>query len=82
MNTCRASWKRPAARVTEAPKWAVLLPQLPRLAHQALSQNRMAQIETGLGLMLQQQRTRNRWLGILAVLIAGLLAVQIWGAVG
>jgi ubiquinone biosynthesis protein len=63
---------------TEAPKWAVLLPQLPRLAHQALSQDRLAQIETGLGLMLQQQQTRNRWLGVLAVLLAGLLASQLW----
>jgi ubiquinone biosynthesis protein len=67
---------------TEAPKWAVLLPQLPRLAHQTLSQNRLAQIETGLDLMLQQQRARNRWMGVLAVLLAGLLAIQIWVAVG
>jgi ubiquinone biosynthesis protein len=67
-----------AGRWTEAPKWAVLLPQLPRLAHQALSQDRLAQIETGLGLMLQQQQTRNRWLGVLAVLLAGLLASQLW----
>ena len=66
---------------TEAPKWAVLLPQLPRLAHQALNQDRLAQIDAGLGLMLQQQQTRNRWLGVLAVLLAGLLAVQIWAAV-
>jgi len=56
---------------TEAPKWAALLPQLPRLAHQALNENRLAQLEAGLTLMLQQQHTRNRWLGA----IAGLLAV-------
>jgi hypothetical protein len=28
--------------------------------------------------MLQQQQTRNRWLGVLAVLLAGLLASQLW----
>ncbi|MHB1213873.1 MAG: ubiquinone biosynthesis regulatory protein kinase UbiB [Thiobacillus sp.] len=56
---------------TEAPKWAALLPQLPRLAHQALNENRLAQLETGLTLMLRQQQTHNRWLGA----IAGLLAV-------
>lgn len=56
---------------TEAPKWAALLPQLPRLAHQALNENRLTQLESGLTLMLQQQHARNRWLGI----IAGLLAV-------
>ena len=56
---------------SEAPKWAALLPQLPRLAHQALNENRLAQLEAGLTLMLRQQHTRNRWLGT----IAGLLAV-------
>jgi len=56
---------------TEAPKWAALLPQLPRLAHHALNQNRLAQLEAGLTLMLRQQHARNRWLGA----IAGLLAV-------
>ena len=56
---------------TEAPKWAALLPQLPRLAHHALNENRLAQLETGLTLMLRQQQARNKWLGV----IAGLLAV-------
>ncbi len=55
----------------EAPKWAALLPQLPRLAHHALNENRLAQLEAGLTLMLRQQQTRNKWLGA----IAGLLAV-------
>jgi ubiquinone biosynthesis protein len=55
----------------EAPKWAALLPQLPRLAHQALYENRLAQLEASLILMLRQQQARNKWLGI----IAGLLAV-------
>ncbi|MFO7541970.1 MAG: ubiquinone biosynthesis regulatory protein kinase UbiB [Thiobacillus sp.] len=55
---------------TEAPKWAALLPQLPRLAHQALNENRLAQMETALTLMLRQQHTRNRWLGAIAALLA------------
>lgn len=54
----------------EAPKWAVLLPQLPRLAHHALNENRFAHLEAGLTLMLRQQQTRNRWLGIMAGLLA------------
>jgi ubiquinone biosynthesis protein len=65
---------------TEAPKWAALLPQLPRLAHQALNENRLAQVEAGLTLMLRQQQTRNRWLGIMVLLLAGLLASQLWMA--
>ncbi len=61
---------------TEAPKWAALLPQLPRLAHHALNENRLAQLEAGLTLMLRQQHARNRWLGT----IAGLLAVLTAGS--
>jgi len=63
---------------TEAPKWAALLPQLPRLAHQALNQNRLAQLETGLTLMLHQQNTRNRWLGVIAGLLAVLAAATLY----
>jgi ubiquinone biosynthesis protein len=55
---------------TEAPKWAALLPQLPRLAHHALNENRLTQLEAGLTLMLRQQHIRNRWLGVIAVLLA------------
>ncbi len=54
----------------EAPKWAQLLPQLPRLAHHALNENRLAQLESGLTLLLKQQQARNRWLGAIAGLLA------------
>ncbi len=57
---------------SEAPKWAALLPQLPRLAHHALNENRLAQLEAGLTLMLRQQQARNRWLGAIAGLLATL----------
>jgi ubiquinone biosynthesis protein len=63
---------------TEAPKWAALLPQLPRLAHQALNQNRLAQLEAGLTLMLLQQKVRNRWLGVIAGLLAMLSAATLY----
>ncbi|MHB0973746.1 MAG: ubiquinone biosynthesis regulatory protein kinase UbiB [Thiobacillus sp.] len=59
---------------TEAPKWAALLPQLPRLAHHALNENRLAQLEAGLTLLLRQQHTRNRWLGLMAGLLAAIAA--------
>ena len=63
---------------TEAPKWAALLPQLPRLAHQALNENRLTQLEAGLALMLRQQHARNRWLGVIAGLLAALSAVILY----
>ena len=63
---------------TEAPKWAALLPQLPRLAHQALNENRLAQLEAGLTLLLRQQQARNQWLGIIAGLLAALTATALY----
>lgn len=63
---------------TEAPKWAALLPQLPRLAHQALNENRLARVEAGLTLMLHQQHARNRWLGVIAGLLAILAAATLY----
>ncbi|MCD6705644.1 MAG: ubiquinone biosynthesis regulatory protein kinase UbiB [Thiobacillus sp.] len=63
---------------TETPKWAALLPQLPRLAHQALNENRLARVEAGLALMLQQQHARNRWLGVIAGLLAILAAATLY----
>ncbi len=64
-------WRALVANLqAEAPKWAALLPQLPRLTHHALNENRLAQLEAGLTRMLRQQHTRNRWLGVIAALLA------------
>jgi len=63
---------------TEAPKWAALLPQLPRLAHHALNENRLAQLEAGLTLMLRQQQARNKWLGAIAGLLTILTAATLY----
>ena len=63
---------------TEAPKWAALLPQLPRLAHRALNENRLAQLEAGLAFMLRQQQIRNRWLGALTAVLTLLVLVLVW----
>ena len=65
----------------EAPKWAALLPQLPRLAHHALNENRLAQLEAGLTLLLRQQHARNRWLGTIAGLLAFTAAVGLYLAI-
>jgi ubiquinone biosynthesis protein len=62
----------------EAPKWAALLPQLPRLAHHALNENRLARLESGVVLLLRQQQTRNRWLGTIAALLALLSAAALY----
>jgi len=61
----------------EAPFIGTVLPQLPRLVHRALRDDRMAQLESGLAEMLAQQRARNRWLGVIAILLA-VLMVMFW----
>ncbi len=61
----------------EAPHWGMLMPQLPRLAHQMMKDDRLDKLETGLILMLNQQRGRNRWLATIAALLA-LIAWLVW----
>jgi ubiquinone biosynthesis protein len=54
----------------EAPQWAVLLPQLPRLAHQALDRAPQAELVAEIAALRQQQATQRRWLAALAALTA------------
>jgi ubiquinone biosynthesis protein len=57
----------------EAPHFATLLPQLPRLLHQKLTDNSPAQIEIVLQQLLQQQIIRNRLLGVIAAILISLI---------
>jgi ubiquinone biosynthesis protein len=63
----------------EAPYWGMLIPQLPRMAHQALKTDRLDKVEAGLAEMLRQLRTRNRLLAVIAALMAAMLALQLFG---
>lgn len=57
----------------EAPRWATLLPQLPRLAHAYLAQDNVNALREQTALLLAQQRTNQRWLIFIALLLtAGL----------
>jgi ubiquinone biosynthesis protein len=58
----------------EAPHYATLLPQLPRLLHQRLNENSGAQIELALRELVEQQQQRNQWLM--------LIALSLWLALG
>jgi ubiquinone biosynthesis protein len=51
----------------EAPRYATLLPQIPRLVHQRLNENPMAKYEVALLDLVVQQRKRNFWLMLIAV---------------
>ena len=54
----------------EAPQWARTLPQLPRLVHQALARSPRADLEVQLEALVRAQRQQNRWLMIIAMLLA------------
>jgi len=55
---------------TEAPRYAAMLPQLPRLLHQRLNEDLAAQATPLLRELLIQQQTRNAWLSVITLLLA------------
>ena len=61
----------------EAPHYATLLPQLPRLLHQCLHENPIAQIENALREWAVQKKRENQLLVLIAVLLVTLLIVVI-----
>ena len=60
----------------EAPYWARTLPQLPRLVHQALARPPAPDTAPLLAAIAGAQRQQNWLLGVIAVLLAALLASQ------
>jgi len=54
----------------EAPRWATMLPQLPRLLHRALADDRVERIERLLEQSLALQRQRNWLIGAAVALLA------------
>jgi ubiquinone biosynthesis protein len=62
----------------EAPRWATMLPQLPRLLHRTLSTEPAADIERALERLLAEEKRHNRIATLLGLLLATLLAWQIY----
>jgi ubiquinone biosynthesis protein len=54
----------------EAPFWAATLPQLPRLVHRALAEDRLGALQTAVEQLTQQNARRNR---LLAALLAAII---------
>lgn len=63
---------------TEAPRYATLLPQIPRLLHQQLASHNIEHIETGFKLMLTQQAKRNQLMGVGVVLLSVLVVTVMY----
>jgi len=62
----------------EAPRYATLLPQIPRLLHQQLASHNIEHIEAGFKLMLTQQARRNQLLGAGVLLLAMLAGTAVF----
>ncbi|PXW91212.1 2-octaprenylphenol hydroxylase [Nitrosomonas sp. Nm84] len=62
----------------EIPNWAIILPEFPRLIHQALAENRNLELEKKMTDLVIEEKHQNRLLALIAILLAGLLAWQIF----
>jgi ubiquinone biosynthesis protein len=62
----------------EAPKWAGLLPQLPRLAHAWLARDAVTPLAGALAALADTQRQRNRLLGAVVALLAVIAAAFLY----
>ena len=65
----------------EAPLWSATLPQIPRLIHSALSEDRVAPLQKQVSLLQQEQRHLRRSLALITALFAlstGLVVLLIW----
>ena len=72
----QVGWRGLARRIREeAPTWATTLPQLPRLVHKALAEDRSRGIQDRLDELVAEQKRQNWLLGIIAALLA---AVLVW----
>ena len=65
----------------EAPFWSTTLPQLPRLIHRALSEDRTAPLQKQVALLQHEQTRLRQSLGLVALLFAlstALVALLVW----
>ncbi|AUN93828.1 ubiquinone biosynthesis regulatory protein kinase UbiB [Pseudazoarcus pumilus] len=69
---------------TEAPNWATTLPQLPRLVHAALVEHERQRRGRGdeLERLVAAQRRQGRWLALIGVALAALLALELYTRFG
>ena len=63
----------------EAPNWATLLPQFPRLLHHALNENRAAELEQKMAELLAEEKRQSRWLVVISLLLTAVFAWQFLG---
>jgi ubiquinone biosynthesis protein len=76
----RVGWRSLVRHLrTESPYWAAMLPQIPRLVHRYLNDDRGRQMQEQIDALLQQQRRQARLLIALTGLLAAMLALLLFG---
>ncbi|HXZ96532.1 MAG TPA: ubiquinone biosynthesis regulatory protein kinase UbiB [Burkholderiales bacterium] len=74
----QVGWRGLLRRIRqEAPYWGTLLPQLPRLIHRALTEDRIQALKQELQQLRTEYKEQNKWLSVIAALLATMLAVAI-----
>jgi ubiquinone biosynthesis protein len=74
----QVGWRGLIRRIRqEAPYWSTLLPQLPRLIHRALTEDRVQALKQELQQLRVEHKEQNKWLSIIAALLATMLALLI-----
>jgi ubiquinone biosynthesis protein len=66
-------WALARTLKNEAPYWAATLPELPRLLHRALADDRLGELRDSLNRLADESKRRND----LTALVAALLAVAV-----
>jgi ubiquinone biosynthesis protein len=70
----QVGWRGFVRRIREeVPTWTVVLPQLPRLVHQALAQQASGDRVAAQAVLIEEQKRTNRLLGLIAVLLITLV---------
>jgi ubiquinone biosynthesis protein len=73
------SWRGLVSHIQkEAPNWATILPEFPRLIHYHLNQERAQVLEDRLAELVAQEKKQSRMLALLAALLAALLFAQVY----
>ncbi|MCI3950835.1 MAG: ubiB, partial [Burkholderiales bacterium] len=62
----------------EAPYWSAMLPQLPRLLHQALTQQASGQAAQHAAALVRERRRQNRLLALIATLLGVIAALLVF----
>ena len=75
----QVGWRGLIRRIRqEAPYWGTLLPQLPRLIHSVLSEDRSQQLQQELHELRIEHKRQNEWLALIAVLLVAALLLLVF----